>query len=135
MDPDLKNAIEQLHDLASWVNLATIGKDGDPHVTPMMMGMHDESLLFSLTGKQKQRNMERDPRVCVSISKPQSMAHVIVWGNMEIRRDEEAQVIWEKMITDAFGPSGLDQRSRELSEDGTSLGILTPVRHRVYGLD
>jgi len=135
MDPTLKTAIETLHDLASWVNLATIGRDGAPHVTPMMMGIHEQGLLFSLTGKQKQRNMERDPRVCVSISKPTSMAHVIVWGEMVIRRDAEAQEIWDEMITKAFGDQGLEQRSRGLSAEGTSLGILTPKHHRIYGLE
>lgn len=78
--PKLKQAIEKLHKPAGWVHLFAIGKDGGPHVTPMMMGIHDAGLLFSLTGKQKQRNMERDPRVCVAISTADSMAHISVWG-------------------------------------------------------
>jgi len=80
MDPALKAAIETLHDPASWVHLSTIDHDGGPHVTPMMMGLTDTHLLFSLTGKQKVRNLERDPRACVAISKPVTMAHVIVWA-------------------------------------------------------
>ena len=62
MDPTLHAAIETLHDPASWVHLSTIDHDGGPHVTPMMMGLTDSHLLFSLTGKQKVRNLERDPR-------------------------------------------------------------------------
>lgn len=135
MDPKLLKAIETLHGPADWVHLATTGRDGGPHVTPMMMGLQDPWLLFSLTGKQKIRNMERDPRACVAISKPGTMAHVVVWGTMEIRCDDEAQQIWEGMITRAFGPEGLGQRRRRLSREGTSLGLLTPQRQRIYGIE
>ncbi len=44
MDPKLRAAIEALHDPAGWVHLATIGHDGGPHVTPMMMGLTAEHL-------------------------------------------------------------------------------------------
>ena len=135
MDPKLHAAIVSLHDPAGWVHLATIGRDGGPHVTPMMMGLTDTHLLFSLTGKQKVRNLERDPRGCVAISKPVTMAHVIVWGTIEIRVDAEAQQLWEAMITRAFGPDGLGKRQRGLSREGTMLGLLTPRRHRIYGLE
>lgn len=134
MDPTLHAAILELHDPAGWVHLSTIGPDGGPHVTPMMMGLTDTHLLFSLTGKQKVRNLERDPRACVAISKPVTMAHVIVWGTIEIRVDDDAQQLWEAMITRAFGPAGLGQRSRKLSREGTMLGLLTPSHHRIYGL-
>jgi PPOX class probable F420-dependent enzyme len=135
MDPTLHAAIEKLHDPAAWVHLSTIDRDGGPHVTPMMMGLTDTQLLFSLTGKQKVRNLERDPRACVAISKPVTMAHVIVWGTIEIRVDDEAQQLWDAMITRAFGPDGLGKRTRSLSRDGTMLGLLTPARHRIYGLE
>jgi general stress protein 26 len=135
MDPELREAIETLHSPAEWVHLATVGPDGGPHVTPMMMGLKDPYLLFSFTGKQKIRNLERDPRACVAISRPVTMAHVIVWGTVVIRYDDEAQAIWEQMISDAFGEEGLGQRSRRLSREGTGLGLMTPQRHRIYGLD
>lgn len=135
MDPTLHAAILELHDPAGWVHLSTIGPDGGPHVTPMMMGLTGEYLLFSLTGKQKVRNLERDPRACVAISKPVTMAHVIVWGRIEIRVDDAAQQLWNAMITRAFGPDGLGKRTRALSRDGTMLGVMTPQRHRIYGLE
>jgi PPOX class probable F420-dependent enzyme len=135
MDPKLHAAIAALHDPAAWVHLSTIDRDGGPHVTPMMMGLTDTHLLFSLTGKQKVRNLERDPRACVAISKPVTMAHVIVWGTIEIRVDDAAQRLWEAMIERAFGPDGLGKRSRALSREGTMLGLLTPLRHRIYGLE
>lgn len=135
MDPELLKALAKLHQPTDWVHLATTGRNGEPHVTPVMMGVGDQGLLFSLTGKQKRRNMERDSRACVAISKPVTMAHIIVWGTMQLRTDEEAQQIWDQMIANAFGDAGLEQRSRGLSDEGTCLGILTPARHRIYGLD
>ncbi len=135
MDQALIDAINELHPPDAWVHLATIGRDGGPHVTPMMMGVHGEGLLFSLTGQQKKLNMQRDPRACVSISKPGILAHVIVWGTMKIRHDEKAVQLWEDLLRGAFGEQGLKDRARELSFEGTSLGVLTPERHRIYGLD
>ncbi|HPF27101.1 MAG TPA: pyridoxamine 5'-phosphate oxidase family protein [Steroidobacteraceae bacterium] len=135
MDQKLQSAIEKLHEPAAWVHLATVGRDGGPHVTPMMMGLKPPHLLFSFTGKQKVRNLERDPRGCVAISKPGTMAHVIVWGPIVLRHDAEAQAIWNEMISRAFGPEGLGQRNRALSPEGTQLGLMTPERHRIYGLD
>lgn len=135
MDPKLLAAVQALHDPAAWVHLATNGKDGSPHVTPMMMGIADPYLLFSLTGKQKVCNLERDPRCCVAISKPVTMSHVIVWGTIELRWDAGGQEIWDAMIRRSFGDEGLAKRRRVLSRDGTMLGLLTPVRHRIYGID
>ena len=134
MTEQLFEAIRQLHAPDGWVHLSTIDRDGGPHVTPMMMGIREPWLLFSLTGKQKVRNLERDPRACVAISKPGTMAHVIVWGRIEIRTDDEAQAMWEQMIVGAFGPEGLGKRARKLSTDGTMLGVLIPERQRIYGL-
>jgi general stress protein 26 len=135
MDAKLLEAIRKVHDPAAWVHLATVGRDGGPHVTPMMMSVQDPWLLFSLTGKQKVRNLERDPRACVAISRPVSMAHVIVWGTVELRWDPDAQAIWDAMIRGSFGDEGLAKRRRVLSREGTMLGLMTPQRHRIYGID
>ena len=41
MDQTLVKAINELHLADGWVHLSTIGRDGGPHATPMMMGIHD----------------------------------------------------------------------------------------------
>ena len=134
MDLELTAAIEKIHTPAGWVHLATIGPDGSPHVAPMMMAVGDGVLLFSLTGKQKKRNLERDQRATVSLAEAGTLGHVIAWGSIEMRHDDEAQVLWEGMIKNAFGESGLVNRDRRLSLDGTSLGVMTVSRHRIYGI-
>jgi general stress protein 26 len=132
VDPELLEALRIMHKPDGWVHLATVGRGGWPHVAPMMMGIHDDVLLFSLTGKQKKRNIERDPRVSVSIARPEDLAHVIVWGRMELRHDPEAHQLWDDLIRGAFGDDGLERRRRPLSLEGTSLGVLRPTRHRIY---
>jgi len=104
-------------------------------VAPMMMGLGDGVLLFSLTGKQKKRNLERDPRATVSLAEAGTLAHVIAWGSVGIRHDEEAQVLWAEMIKKAFGDSGYVDSSRPLSLEETSLGVMTVTRHRIYGIE
>ena len=135
MDEKLIDAIKKIHKPDEWVHFSSIGPDGGPHVTPLMMGMHEEGLLFSFTGKQKKRNLERDPRACVSICKPVVMSHVIVWGEVVIRHDDEAQEMWNAMITEAFGEDRLNQIQRKLSLEQTSLGVLKPDRYRIYDID
>lgn len=135
MDPSLKRAIRAIHPVDGWVHLGTLGPDGGPHVSPMMMGVRDQHLIFSITGKQKKRNIERDTRACVSMCQPGTMAHVIVWGVMELQHGPEAQKIWDRLIEEAFGAVGLEQHRRTLAPEGTSLGVFTPQCFRIFGLD
>ena len=135
MDPDLKQAIKAIHPVDGWVHLGTLGPDGGPHVSPMMMGVSGQHLIFSITGQQKKRNIERDARACVSLCQPGTMAHVIVWGVMELQHGPAAQTIWDRLIEEAFGDAALEQYRRTLSPEGTSLGVFTPQRFRIFGLD
>ena len=132
MDSALEAAIRTLHKPDGWVHLATTGKDGTPHVAPMMMGIHGDTLTFSLTGQQKKINRRRDPRCCVSISEPGTVNHVIIWGTMDIRWDAADKPVWEDLIRGAFGEEGLAQRQMDLSWEGRSLGLLTPIRWRIF---
>ena len=126
----------EILDGPEYATLATLDADGLPHLSVVWVARDgDDVLVSTVKGRRKHRNLERDPRACVAISKPVTMAHVIVWGTIEIRVDDEAQRLWEAMITGAFGPDGLGKRSRTLSRDGTMLGVLTPLRHRIYGLE
>jgi hypothetical protein len=60
----------------------------------------------------------------------------MVWGRMEMRHDEASFKFWREMITKYVGPEGKTvPRDRPLSFDQTSLGIFTPYRARIYGLD
>ncbi|WP_182345946.1 pyridoxamine 5'-phosphate oxidase family protein [Tomitella gaofuii] len=48
--------------------VATVGKDGSPHVSPLWFGWSDGALwLFSITKSRRWRDLERDPRVSVVV--------------------------------------------------------------------
>ena len=114
------------------VTVATVGRDGGPHATPMVLGWDEEHLYLSLTGKQKVRNLERDPRVCISIDNDEDLAHIIVWGSCAIRHDAWAQQRWDAMTLQWAGAKVAPAMARSLGPEGTQLGVVTPSRWRIY---
>ncbi|MFJ8477090.1 TIGR03618 family F420-dependent PPOX class oxidoreductase [Kitasatospora sp. NPDC094011] len=51
--------------------VATTGVDGAPHVTPMWLGLEGDRVYFNTSiGRIKERNLRRDPRVCLSGAAP-----------------------------------------------------------------
>lgn len=52
-------------------HVATIGPEGEPQSNPVWFDARDGALLFSqTTTRQKVRNLERDPRIALSIVDP-----------------------------------------------------------------
>ncbi|HEX3035840.1 MAG TPA: pyridoxamine 5'-phosphate oxidase family protein [Thermodesulfobacteriota bacterium] len=48
--------------------LATVCKDGRPHVVPIWFDLDCETLVFTTGGESvKAENIRRDPRVCISV--------------------------------------------------------------------
>ncbi|MEV5507361.1 PPOX class F420-dependent oxidoreductase [Streptomyces orinoci] len=51
--------------------VGTVNRDGSPHVSPMWLGHDGDLLLFNTAvGRIKERNLRRDPRVCLSHADP-----------------------------------------------------------------
>ena len=116
--------------------ISTLREDGSVHSAVVWVNVEDgKAAVNSAVGRDWPANLERDPRACVAISRPVSMAHVIVWGTVELRWDPDAQAIWDAMIRGSFGEEGLAKRRRVLSREGTMLGLMTPQRQRIYGID
>ena len=72
---DMQAEIPQnFHDLFSkraLASLATIMPDGQPQVTPVWIDMDGKFVRFnSARGRQKDRNVRRDPRIAMSITDP-----------------------------------------------------------------
>ncbi len=58
---------------AAFGNLATLMPDGRPQVTPVWIDLDGDQVRFnSARGRQKDRNVRRDPRVSVSIQDPEN---------------------------------------------------------------
>ncbi len=67
---------ENYHDLlhsTALAHVATIGPAGEPQSNPVWFGWDGTHLRFSqTTGRQKYRNMQREPRIALSIVDPQN---------------------------------------------------------------
>jgi PPOX class probable F420-dependent enzyme len=65
----LSEGAKRIIDKKNFVHIATIMKDGSPQVSPMWVYRHGDSVMIS-TGidRVKTRNIQRDPRVALSIS-------------------------------------------------------------------
>ncbi len=70
--PALPDAFLALLRLPSPCNLSTLMPDGSPHLTLTWVDTDGEHILINtVRGHQKVRNIERDPRVAVTVSDPE----------------------------------------------------------------
>ena len=68
MSISLSDATVALVDGKNYAVLATINPDGSPQTSVLWVGRDGNDLLFStVAGRVKHRNMERDPRVSVTV--------------------------------------------------------------------
>ena len=52
-------------------HVATVNRDGSPQLTLVWVDVEDGDLVFNTAfGRQKTRNLERDPRIAVSLQNP-----------------------------------------------------------------
>jgi PPOX class probable F420-dependent enzyme len=64
----MKDAVRQLVTGKNFATVATIGPDGGPQASVVWIDLDGEELVFSsLVKRQKVKNIERDPRVAVTI--------------------------------------------------------------------
>lgn len=59
-------------------HLATVEPDGSPNSVPLWIARHGESdlVFFSTEESRKERNIDRDARVAISITKPENSYHM-----------------------------------------------------------
>ncbi|MEU2421230.1 PPOX class F420-dependent oxidoreductase [Streptomyces sp. NPDC007851] len=80
MSASLSEDLKNLLDSPVFVNIATIQPDGSPQVSPVWVKRDGDDLLISTTrGRQKEKNLRRDPRVTVLVQRfdaPYSYAEV-----------------------------------------------------------
>jgi PPOX class probable F420-dependent enzyme len=129
--PALPDDFLALLRLPSSCNLSTLMPDGSPHVTLTWVDTDGEHILInSVRGHQKVRNIERDPRVALTVSDPaQPSRYFGARGRVvEMTEDGAADHI-EALAQRYLGRSypwfgGRDQ---------TRL-LLTIEPHRIYGI-
>lgn len=67
-----------LFDAPNLVYLSTLMPDGSPQVTPIWVEVRDGKLLMNTAeGRQKTKNMRRDPRVAIAVQDPDDPYHYV----------------------------------------------------------
>lgn len=82
---------------AAVAHVATLMPDGSPHSVPVWVGVEGEELaIFMVTGSRKDANLQHDPRVAISVTRPDEpldMATVRGVVSRRIEGDEAMAVI------------------------------------------
>ncbi len=61
-------------------SLATLNPDGSPQITPLWVDLDGDDVVFNTAkGRKKARNLERDPRVAVTVVDPADQYNVVVF--------------------------------------------------------
>jgi PPOX class probable F420-dependent enzyme len=66
--PELSESVREALDSKHFWHLATVNPDGSPQVTPVWVHTRDGKIMVNTAlGRKKPRNIERDPRVALSM--------------------------------------------------------------------
>ena len=116
-------------------SLATVDKDGFPHLVAMTVGIHDGVYYMTSYAKaQKVLNIRRDPKVALMVEAGGSYAElkgVMVRGNCEIIEGAEA-------VRDAWAIiAGVDNqpRRRETNDSAPKRVVLKVTPEKIYSWD
>ena len=118
-----------LFDGPNFAHLATVMADGAPHVTPMWQERQGDQrvLLNTNRGRTKARNLQRDPRVALSIRDQQDpFRYVQVRGRASLREEgalEDVNRLSEKYVGGPYRP---------LMEGEVRVAVLVDVEHVYY---
>lgn len=82
----------------NFAHMATIRPDGSPQVTPVWVDYDGENVVMNTAkGRQKERNLRRDPRITVEVTSEQNpYQYVSITGRAEFV-DEGADAMIDKL--------------------------------------
>ena len=111
--------------------LATVRKDGSPHVVPVWYDLDGDSLVFT-TGAEtvKGKNMKRDPRVCIAVDdQTPPYSFVMIEGTAELSEDPGELYHWAARIAGRYmGEAEAEAYGKRNSGEGEVLVRVTPSR-------
>lgn len=86
----IPDTLKDLLESKAMANVATIGPKGEPQVNPVWFDWDGEHLLFSNTkGRQKYKNLLRNPQVAVSIMDPANPYRYLELRGKVLRIDDD----------------------------------------------
>jgi hypothetical protein len=110
--------------------LATLKKDGSPHVSPIWFDLDDDGNIVFITraGYLKNENIRRDPRVALCVDDEQPpFSYVIVEGRVIIPENQDPFQYWSTRISGRYMDDD-NYAKRYSAETGYSLVVLKPTK-------
>ncbi|WP_089100959.1 MULTISPECIES: PPOX class F420-dependent oxidoreductase [Streptomyces] len=88
------DSLRALLDARNFASVATLGPDGAPHNSVVWIKREGDTVLFSSTGgRQKVRNLRRDPRISLTVFDLANPYHSAeIRGTAEILPDEDKRL-------------------------------------------
>jgi PPOX class probable F420-dependent enzyme len=111
--------------------LATVRKDGRPHVTPIWFDLDGDELIFTTWHETaKAANLRHDPRVSICVDEEiPPFAFVIVEGRVTISEDEDQRAYWTRRIAARYmGEELADAYGKRNSVEGELLVRVKPTK-------
>ena len=116
---------------APWiVVVATIGRDGMPHLTPNWYAVQDGRIAISTTKETvKYGNLSRDDRVSLCVcTEPLAKEYTTIWGRAEISDDESIWPVTRRIVERYAVPDKVDDRMALLRSQRRVIVSVTPDR-------
>lgn len=110
--------------------VATIARDGTPHLTPNWYHFDGDRLAISTTrDRVKYRNLCRDPRMSVCVaSEPMARDYVSITGPVSISEDDSIWPVTRIILGRYMSADVIDRRIDQMRSEGRVILWLTPER-------
>ncbi len=111
--------------------IATVRKDGRPHVVPIWFDLDGETIVFTTGGKSvKAENIQRDPRVCICVDDQiPPFAFVRIEGTAVLSDNPDELLYWATRIGGRYmGAELAEAYGRRNSVEGELLVRVTPTK-------
>jgi PPOX class probable F420-dependent enzyme len=110
--------------------LATVRKDGRPHVVPVWFVLDGDDLIFTTAAETvKGKALRRDGRaaICVDLEE-QPYAYVMVEGEVELSTDLDEMLVWATRIAARYeGAGSAESFGKRNAVEGEMLVRLRPT--------
>ena len=111
--------------------LATVRRDGRPHVVPIWFVLdRDDVLLTTGADTVKGRNLRRDPRVCLCVDDEEPpFSFVMVEGEAEASEDHDELLRWATRLGGRYmGADRAEEFGRRNAVEGELLVRISPSK-------
>ncbi len=120
-----------LLDQARTGQLATVRKDGRPHVVPIWFDLDGDTIVFTTWHKSvKAANLRRDPRVCICVDdQTPPFAFAQIEGTATLSADADQLLYWATRIAGRYmGAEQAEAYGKRNSVEGELLVRVTPTK-------